>query len=125
MKKLFSCLLCLTLTLGLISFVAPQPVFADDCDTSILNVSCDDRGGGIWGILDVVLIILTASIGVLAVLGFVIAGIMYATASGSEERVKKAKTMIFNIVLGLVIYALLWALLEFLIPGGRFNLDQL
>lgn len=93
---------------------------SDDC-TSVLDAGCDgENGEGIWKILNQVVDIMTFGIGVLATVGLVTAGIMYATASGSEERTKKAKNWIFNIVIGLLLYGFMWAILNFIIPGGVF-----
>lgn len=82
---------------------------------------CDDeKGGGIFMILGIVLDVLTYGVGILAVVGFVMVGIMYTTARDNEGQVAKAKERLGQIVIGLVIYALLYALLQFLIPGGVF-----
>lgn len=75
---------------------------------------------GVFRILGIVLDVLTYGVGVLAVLGFVVVGIQYTTARDNEGQVAKAKERIGQIVIGLVIYALLYALLQFLIPGGVF-----
>jgi len=74
-------------------------------------------GGGIWYILNLVMQILTWGVGIVAVLGVVIASIVYTTAGGDEGKVKLAKTMVFNIAIGLVLYALLWAILNFILPN--------
>lgn len=93
-------------------------------DTAILQ--CDDNGSGvknnaIWGLLEMAISILTAGIGLVAVGGLIYAGILYATASGNASQVTKAKETIFNIVLGIVLFALMWSFLQFIIPGGIFG----
>lgn len=95
-------------------------------ETSI--VTCDEtgQGGGIentgaWGILLLAINILTAGIGVVALGGIVYASIMYISAGGSPEQVKKAMGIIMNIVIGIIAYAAMYALLNFLVPGGLFN----
>lgn len=133
MKKFTSILT--TAIIAATAFLAPilitaTPVFAcadGECScgngkcgtkisTSILDV-CDCGGGeGIMYILNLAINILTAGIGVVAVIGIVIAGIQYLTAGGSEEQVKKAKRRIFEIVLGLAVYVLIYAILSWLIP---------
>jgi hypothetical protein len=42
-------------------------------------------------------------IGIAAVLGFVVAGIMYITAAGDEDRVKSAKNMMLYSIIGIVV----------------------
>lgn len=61
-------------------------------------------------------------IGILAVFGLVISGIQYAAAQDNPQAVAGAKTRIYNIAIGIVIYALMFGLLQWLIPGGLFSL---
>ena len=75
-------------------------------------------GEGIMCVLKIALDILTVGIGILGVLGIVIVGIQYLTAGGNEEQTRKAKRRMFEIVIGLVAYVLLYALLNWLLPGG-------
>lgn len=91
---------------------------SEECQTSILTgVSCDGSGSGINDLLQIVLDILTIGVGIAAVVGFTIAAILYLTASGKEDQVKRAKTMMFNIVIGLAVYATMWTILTFLVPS--------
>ncbi len=93
------------------------------CELGILKgvISCDKSGSGVWNLLLFVVQILTAGVGLVAIGGFVYAAILYTTAEGNAGQVTKAKVTIFNVVLGLVLYALMWAVLQFLIPGGVFK----
>jgi hypothetical protein len=61
--------------------------------------------------------VLTVGIGVLGVLGITVVGIQYLTAGGSEEQTRKAKRRLFEIIIGLVGYVLIYALLKFLMPS--------
>lgn len=94
-------------------------------DTSI--ISCTQAGGkeveqtGVWGILLLVINILTAGIGVAAVGGVIYGAVLYTTAGGSMDQTKKSKAIIFNTVIGIGAYALMYAFLNFLIPGGLFT----
>ena len=95
-------------------------------ETAIIN--CEEEGGddaaiqetGVWGVLLLVINIMTALIALAAVLGIVYASILYTTAGGSVEQTKKAMGIITNVVIGIVAYALMYAGLNFLIPGGIF-----
>ncbi len=92
-------------------------------------ISCTQKGGlkatventGAWGILLLAINILTAGIGIAAIGGIVYGAILYTSAGGSPEQVKKATTIITNVVIGVVAYALMFSGLNFLIPGGLFN----
>ncbi len=75
------------------------------------------KGEGIVCILTMVVDVLTVGIGVLGVLGITVVGIQYLTAGGSEEQTRKAKRRLFEIIIGLVGYVLVYALLKFLMPS--------
>ena len=57
----------------------------------------------VYLILKNVLMYLLGIIGILAIIGFVVSGIMYITAAGDEERVEKAKNMLTYSIIGLVV----------------------
>lgn len=112
---------------GLIA-LTPATVGAASCggvQTSI--ISCTETGGdtventGAWGILKVAIKILTGGIGIMAIAGIVYGAILYTTAGGSPEQVKKAIEVFRNVVIGIVAYALMFGFLNFLIPGGVFG----
>jgi hypothetical protein len=92
-------------------------------------VVCDQTGGkdagttqsGVWGILLLTLNILTAGVGIAAVGGITYGAILYTTSSDSAEQTKKAKDVIRNVAIGIVAYASMYLLLNFLIPGGIFQ----
>jgi len=89
--------------------------------TSIIPVDCSKGGNPIWGLLLMAVNILTAGIGIVAIGGIVYASILWTTAEDKNAQIVKSKETIFNVVVGLVAFALLWAFLNFLIPGGVFS----
>lgn len=120
------------LFLGLLAVIAPTTALAagnNGCETDTAIIKCDnvdvDAAGventGVWSILLTAINILTAGIGIVAVGGIIYASIMYTTAGGNPEQTKKAMTIIADIVIGVVAYALMYATLNFLVPGGVFN----
>ena len=78
------------------------------------------EGSPVWILLNVILNILVTLVGVVAVGGLVYAGMMYSSAGDNQDRVKKAKTLMVNITIGLVVFAAMYILLQFIIPGGIF-----
>lgn len=117
------------LVFGITFVAAPSFVSAATCggvETSI--ISCSQPGGdkadikntGLWGVLLLIVNILTAGVGVLALAGIVYGAILYTSAGGSTEQVKKAMDIFRNVVIGVIAFAGMWALLNFLIPGGVF-----
>ena len=76
------------------------------------------QGEGIFSILNVVLNVMTAGVGILAVIGFVITGIQYLTARDNDGQIAKAKMRMLQIVIGLFVYTTMWAILSWILPGG-------
>ena len=122
MKKL---LLALTLAITVVggAFVT-RPAFAscsddDKVSTSILtgDEACTTNGEGIKSLLTMIADIMSAGVGVLGVIGIVIVGIQYLTAAGNEEKTRKAKRRLLEIVLGVAAFILLAAVLKFLVPS--------
>jgi hypothetical protein len=115
--------------IGATSMSPTQVHAADKCggvDTAIIH--CDQTGGnnklentGLWGLLLLAINILTAGVGIAAIGGIVYGSILYTSAGGSQEQVKKAVGIITNVVIGVIAYALMYAGLNFLIPGGLFK----
>jgi len=94
--------------------------------TSIINCTQGKdaktaKDSGVWGLLLVVLNIMTAGIGILAVGGVVYAAILYSSSSDNAEQTKKAKDVIRNVAIGIIAYGGMYLALNFLIPGGIFS----
>lgn len=95
-------------------------------DTAIIKCDADNsdkkdlNDNGVWALLLMVLNIMTAGIGIVAVGGIVYGAILYTTAEDKADQVKQATNIITNVVIGLVLYALMWVGLNFLVPGGVF-----
>lgn len=111
-----------------IAAVIAQPALADCGGAKTSIIDCSQKGGsteatgtGVWGVLMLVLNIMTAGVGILAVGGVVYAAILYASSSDSAEQTKKAKDIIRNTAIGIGAYAAMYLLLNFLIPGGIFQ----
>lgn len=94
-------------------------------DTAIISCSQDNSGDvtttGIWGVLLLTLNILTTLVAVAALAGLVWGAIQYTSAGGNVEQTKKAMATITNVVIGILAYGLMYAFLNFIIPGGVFN----
>ncbi len=102
-------------------------VDGDDCggvETAIIKCNADNSGdlenNGVWALLIIALNILTAGIGIVAIAGIVYGAVLYTTAEDKADQVKKATDIITNVVIGLIAFALMWAGLNFIVPGGVF-----
>lgn len=80
-------------------------------ETTLLE--CEETGSGAVGrlILDVI-DILSIGIGILGVIGISVVGIQYLTAGGNEQKTAQAKKRMLEIVIGLVVYALLFGIFQ-------------
>ncbi len=59
---------------------------------------------------------------VIAVIGGIIYGsILYATSAGDASKAKTATDVIRNAFIALILYFLMWAFLQYIVPGGLFN----
>ncbi len=107
----------------LVAFVIPSSAAqAASCDgTKTVIISCEDGENGIWAMLLLIIQIMTAGVGILAVAGIVYASVLWTTAEDKQDQVTKAKGIITNVVIGLIAFALMWAGLQFIVPGGVFN----
>lgn len=65
--------------------------------------------------------LLSAAVGVVVVIAIIIGGIEYSSSGGDPQRAASGRKHITNALLGLLVYFLLYAFLQFLIPGGLFN----
>ena len=97
----------------------------DGASTSIIGgggcYNENDSGGGVFTILGVFLAILTWGVGIAGTFGIVLSGIQFMTAKDDPTQVTKAKNRIIQIVIGMAAYAVLWAVLQWILPGGVFG----
>ena len=108
MKKERKIILALMVALVFV-VIGSNSAWAAQCggvETSVIE--CSETGSGAIGH------IMTIGVGILGVLGITIVGIQYLTAGGSEEKTRKAKRRMFEIILGLAAYALLFGFVQWL-----------
>ncbi len=128
MKKLLLGIVAVVMGVSLLGALTVTPAWAEDdnksdkcANTAILkseDLTCDDgNGSSIIGVLRLVVEIMTIGVGILGVVGITIVGTQYLTAGGNEEQTRKAKRRMFEIVIGIVAYVVLYALLAWLLPG--------
>jgi hypothetical protein len=110
-------------TVVIAGIMVTQPALAASCagaDTSV--ISCDGEGStALINIVKQVIQILTAGVGVAAVGAVIFGAVLYTTSEGSPDKVKKAREIWTNTVIGLLMFAFMVAITNFIIPGGVFN----
>ena len=109
------------------SLIAPAlsaaPAYASDKPQTAILTQCADEeasngnGAGITCVIRTVINILSVLVGIVGIIGVVIVGIQYLTASGNEEQTRKAKRRLYEIIIGVAIYVLIAAVLNWLLPN--------
>ena len=103
------------------------PAGSADTSTGCGNVEttyikCDDRGEGpIVNLLLQLINFLAVGVGIAVVGGITWGGMLYASSNGDSTKAKQGITTIVNAVIGLLVFMFLYALINFLVPGGLFN----
>ncbi len=91
---------------------------ASDTTSILPNNMC------ITGLLLLVLKIFVYGLGAAAIIGVTIAGIQYMTARDNQAQVAAAKKRLFDVTIGIAAWAVMWAVMNWLIPGGMVDLTQ-
>lgn len=83
-------------------------------------ISCDGAQGeeAIGEVIRILVIVMSILIGIVATGGLAYAGILYASARDSKEKVSEAMGVVRNVVIGLLLYVFTVAIINWLIPGG-------
>ena len=61
---------------------------------------------------------LSAGVLVVVILGIVLGAVQYGSAHGAQEQAKKGIETMRNAGIALILYFVMWALLNFFVPGG-------
>lgn len=64
---------------------------------------------------------LAGIVGIVVTISIVIGGIEYASSGDDPQKVSKARNRIMNAIIALVAFLFLYAMFEWLIPGGFLN----
>lgn len=79
------------------------------------------QSNGIFIYVTSVLKVISALAGLATVGGFIWGGILYISARANAGQVEKAKTVMINSVIGLLLFIFMFAILQFIVPGGVFT----
>lgn len=75
----------------------------------------------IVGRLDQIIKFLSAGVGIIIVGSIIVAGIQYAMGGNQPQVLTAARNRIINSILALFAFLLIFAFLQWIIPGGLFN----
>lgn len=116
-----------------VTALVPQPAFAGnqcgDVDTAF-DFGCPDNTSSesdniednpIYAVILIGINILAAGVGVIVV-GYIVWGsILYASADGKADQIKQGVGYIVNALIGLALFLSMYAIINFLVPGGILN----
>ncbi len=90
-----------------------------------INLGCkgdayEGPGGAIGDMAFAIIRFLSIGVGVVIAVSIIISGIQYSTSEGNPETTMQAKSRIQWSIISLVIYVFIFAIANFLIPGGFF-----
>jgi hypothetical protein len=100
---------------------AVRTSFDFGCPSNTSGKSKNLQQNPIYVVLLYIINTLSVGVGVVIVGSIVWQSIQYASANGSNEKVKSAKNGITNAIIALLLFISMYSLLNFIIPGGIFN----
>lgn len=115
--------------ISLSPLVIPETTYAASCNgvqTSI-DYGCKKIAGSgaqsspIFSLLIVVINFLAVGVGIVVVGGIVWGAIQYISSNGNASKTQQGVSYIVNSVIGLILFIFMYALINYLVPGGLFN----
>jgi hypothetical protein len=89
-----------------------------DCEPKPVGAPLDRTNCGIINLIVITINFLSALAGIIFVVSIMISGFQYMTARDNAGQIQKAKSRIVMTVVAVAIFIFMYALLNFLIPGG-------
>lgn len=101
---------------------SPDGVIGSDNLTCCPRKYVDDGLGCLYAkYLNPVIALLSAVMGLVVVIAIVYGAFEYTTSNGDPQRAAAGRQKIVNALIGLVAFILLYAFLQFIVPGGLLN----
>jgi hypothetical protein len=132
-KQTVSRFLASILLVGAVAVVVSPVTYAQGsdrgCGTNTAIIACPSNNDpnaeeyertGLWSVLILAINILSGLAALAALGGIIYGSVLYTSAGGSQEQVKKAMGVFTNVGIGIIAFAAMYVLLNFLIPGGAF-----
>lgn len=130
MKRIFLAIISLV---AMVTLLTPT-VLAADCGTkwnpitkqfepvkTSFDYGCSGKNSGAQQILLAVVNFLAIGVGIAVVGGIIFGAIRYITSNGNAAQAQQGVSIIVNAVIGLLLFMFMYAIINFLVPGGLFN----
>jgi hypothetical protein len=85
-----------------------------------INIGCTGQGNPAVDLLFAVLRFMVAGVGVVVIASVIVGGIQYSTSQGEPQKQAAARGRVVNALLALLLYLFIFAILQWLVPGGIF-----
>lgn len=127
MKKIFlTALALIALSATLVAPLAHAATCGTNSKGEPIKTSIDfgcksGDGNGIMQIFLVAVNFLAIGVGIAVVGGIVLGALRYSSANGNASQAQQGITYIINAVIGLVLFIFMYAIINFLVPGGLFT----
>lgn len=116
-RKILFCSVALLAAGLLLAFASPNYAAAATCKTTVLpSYMCEGKWGDFINTLKAITKALTAGVAVLATVGILICGFFWMTARDNAQQVATVKKRLVDIVLGLILWIMFAAFIQFLLP---------
>ncbi|MDQ3123966.1 MAG: hypothetical protein M3Q14_04780 [bacterium] len=92
-----------------------------DCNGTDIRAGLDESDPNHCGILDYLVLfinVLSGIVGVVVVGSIIVSGIQYSSAGSDPQKISAAKDRIRNAIIALAFFIFMYALLNYLVPGG-------
>lgn len=125
-QKILSLVLLLSFALpGLVSVPASaakcgdvKTAFNFNCGNNVNSESANIRRNPIYAVLVYFVNFLAAGVGIVVVGGIVWGSIIYIHANGNSGKTQQGITLIVNSFIGLLLFIFMYAIMNYLVPGG-------
>ncbi len=125
-KTITACLAAAFLAFAPMAAFTPTPAFADQCSPQVCSGNYPDsvkagcgcseaRKDKLPGVIQIILNSIIAILGTVAVIYVIVGGVNYITSNGDTGKLEKAKKTILYAVIGLVVAALAFAVVNWVI----------
>ena len=124
-KKILSATLAISAMVGCLIVAPVSAISNDPCSSSLPQAvrqanGCPGTGGNENSLPKIITSILSgiiAAAGLVAVIYIIVGGVQYMTSGGDAQKIEKAKKTILYAVIGLVVCALSFAIVNFVVLG--------
>lgn len=102
----------------------PTKFVKSDCKGPDIKAGVDPTDPNHCGILDLLqtaINVLSALVGITVVIMIIVGGIQYSSAEDNPQKIAAARSKIVNALIALFVFIFMFALLQYLIPGGIFQ----